>query len=293
MHVECVTNQGSRVVNEDSFYVGDRIAVVIDGASGLSPNSHFAGAGVSGVSSGPEDSLEASTDAHWFARSIVRHLPAALHGGLDLSAAMQHTLAAVRDSVSHIDFRALQAFEQPSAAVAVVRWNAREVEYLAMGDCFIALQNGEGPVEVVTDDRIARFDALAIDAVTSLQREESLTLTEAKQRVLPILQANRSKMNQPNGYPILSLDGQGLADAKTGVYARGDFETKVLLCSDGFARTVDVFQVQTWEQLLRPEVGLHGVLQDLRRMEQGDAQCSEFPRLKAHDDATAVLITLP
>lgn len=289
MYVECVTSQGSRVVNEDSFYVGNHVALVIDGASGLSAEPYFVRGGVRRA---PEQSHEPSTDAHWFAQAIVEHFPVALRAGLDLSAALRRTLAAIRESVSDINVQALQAFEQPSAAAAVVRWNEKEVEYLVMGDCSIIFQNDEGPVQIVTDERVAHFDALAVKAVESLRSQKSLTLTEAKEQVLPLLQANRSKMNQHDGYYILSLDAEGLTHAKTGVYARGSAQTKMLLCSDGFARTVDMFQAVSWDHLLRPEVGLLSALQDLRKIEEGDAQCSEFLRLKVHDDATAVRVVL-
>jgi hypothetical protein len=111
--------------------------------------------------------------------------------------------------------------------------------------------------------------------------------------VLPLLRRNRSLMNKLGGYWVLSLD----SDAPEHLVAASlpaCFGDTALLMSDGFYRLVDTFRVFTDQTLIKAalERGVSSLLQQLRRLELGDPACKKYPRLKATDDASAVLITI-
>jgi len=68
--------------------------------------------------------------------------------------------------------------------------------------------------------------------------------------------------------------------------------THLLLATDGFYRLVDTYGMLTAGELMQAalERGLAPLYAELRRIEDGDPECLAFPRLKARDDATAVLV---
>lgn len=70
--------------------------------------------------------------------------------------------------------------------------------------------------------------------------------------------------------------------------------THALLASDGFYRLVDTYGRYSAEALLQAALadGLAPLYAALRRIEDADPQCLQYPRLKARDDATAFLLKL-
>jgi hypothetical protein len=70
--------------------------------------------------------------------------------------------------------------------------------------------------------------------------------------------------------------------------------THVLMLSDGFYRLVDHYHLYSDESLLTAAVedGLQVLAQRLRRLEDEDAECRVYPRLKPRDDASALLLVV-
>jgi hypothetical protein len=67
---------------------------------------------------------------------------------------------------------------------------------------------------------------------------------------------------------------------------------QVLLASDGLMRLVDVFRLYTASELFaaaRTE-GLAPLMRLLRAVEHDDVHGHRYPRAKAHDDATGLLL---
>jgi hypothetical protein len=68
----------------------------------------------------------------------------------------------------------------------------------------------------------------------------------------------------------------------------------LLLLSDGFYRLVDVFAAVTPAGLMQAALakGLRRLCLELRGLEDADRACSKYLRVKAYDDASAILIAV-
>lgn len=64
----------------------------------------------------------------------------------------------------------------------------------------------------------------------------------------------------------------------------------LLLMSDGFSSLVSDYDAYDLDGLVAAVAtkGLHGLLSEIREIEEADRSCARFPRFKISDDATAV-----
>jgi hypothetical protein len=155
----------------------------------------------------------------------------------------------------------------PQATVVTVRWDGRELEHLVLSDSALLLEDPEGQVTAVLDDRIDRLRA-------------------AGRRVAPL-------RNLPGGFFTAAADPSVSAKAVTGRTPLTALRAVAAL-SDGAARGVEVFGVDDWTatmSLLR-KVGPEALLTRVRAAEDADPDGTAVPRGKPYDDATAVLLEL-
>ncbi len=127
--------------NEDAVAVGDRFAVVLDGAT-AEP----------GFGSGCRHGVR------WFARSIAAELGRLLGtdgDGASLPVLLGDAAGTVR--AAHSGTCDLADPRSPSATVAMLRLRGDRVEHLVLGDAVLLLRDRGGVVTAVTDDRIRRF----------------------------------------------------------------------------------------------------------------------------------------
>lgn len=302
--------------NEDRAGVGRTTAWVIDGATDVLA----------------ERLLPGSSDAAWFAGELDQALSSTLAGLdalnplVSIVPTITHDLserfAATRQRP--VD----RPHEKPSAAAVIVRLSGTRLEAVSLGDCSLIHLPVDGPTTARDlfrgeADRDADADVRAAAAALRDARRASRTPPQSEQRfgasvaatadepacdvverdpptvdairpeLMPLLQKNRGLMNREDGYGIFSIDppperfiAQASADLKPG--------DRLLLASDGFMRLVDVFHRYDLESLAQAidEKGLIALFAELRRIEQDDADGSNRPRAKCHDDATAILLTI-
>ena len=69
---------------------------------------------------------------------------------------------------------------------------------------------------------------------------------------------------------------------------------RLLVLSDGFYRLVDVFGAMSPADLMRRMFtrGAAELCSQLRALEGGDIGCTDHPRVKVHDDASAMLVEI-
>jgi hypothetical protein len=269
---EVVTDKGDGRFNEDRAHFEKDMGWVIDGATGLG-EGHF----------------RDTSDAAWFAERINTALQQTADPSLSLVDILSHAVdrVAAEARTAQAPWLDGPVYEEPSAAVGMVRIRPQQVEYLILGDCCIAASVDGGPAQVLTDTRLHTLDQKVIDFVHQEQIRHGLSYRTAKDRALPMLRQHRERMNSPEGYYNVSLRKQGLPHAITGVIPYTESCT-VLLATDGFARIVDLFRLYSWDELLHLNEKLSTVLQQLRTRELEDPECLQTPRLKVSDDATAV-----
>lgn len=180
--------------------------------------------------------------------------------------------------------------EHPSASGLIVRVGSARLHYVGVGDCTLLAETRHGFRRLVTDERDAGAPWVAQAVAAFHAGSMQATVAEARAHLWPRLRAARAKMNEPDGYGVLSI-----TPTPARFVTSGSFEPAagghVLLASDGLMRLADVYRRHTAEELLAAaRGGLDALVAELRGIEHGDAGCRRFPRVKASDDATGVLL---
>ena len=263
--------------NEDAFAVERSDAVVLDGATGLG-----------------EMLLPGPSDAAWIAHFGARRLMAHRQGGDSPKDALRHALTDAEKSFIGLRRRPpKEKYEIPLASMMFVSAEEDGFAALWFGDCAaLVLRPGEG-VESVGE----AFAKRASEARRVKLLAEANGLAPAggvtRAEVLPHLRASRNKANTRQGGWLFSPDpraaghaGSRRVTAKTG--------TLVLLATDGFlalASDYGAYDAQGLVEAARDK-GLKTLGEELRALEDADAEGRRFPRLKKSDDATSVLLRL-
>jgi hypothetical protein len=270
-------SEAGKVVNEDRATATARAAWILDGATGLSPQRLFPG----------------PSDPAWFAAtadSLLARLTDEGVDGLMLLRRLASELQAACAAAALVPLAETE-IELPSASLAVAQLVAGEIELLMLGDCKLLLRQADGRVEAFDQSSVAQFDAKVVEALRALQSGGETALAKIAPLLTPLLQENRLWKNQPGGYGVLTADPACLAFAETACRRAAD-ATHLLLATDGFYRLVDTYHMLTAGELMQAalERGLVPLHAELRRLEGSDPECLAFPRLKARDDATAILV---
>ncbi len=176
----------------------------------------------------------------------------------------------------------------PSCAVAMLRRSPTgTVEYLVIFDSVVVL-DGPAGLSVSTDHRV---DGYARD-------EHRATLTRSigspahRDAVRALVAAQRPHRNRPDGYWVAAANPAAAAHAVTGTVPPGGV-TRAALLTDGASCLVDRYGLADWRGLLDllDREGPGGVLDRVRRAEDGDPVGERWPRYKRSDDATVAYVT--
>ncbi|MCX4548239.1 protein phosphatase 2C domain-containing protein [Streptomyces sp. NBC_01387] len=180
--------------------------------------------------------------------------------------------AIVRTSDAHRQTCDLSHVRTPQATVVLARWSADTVEHLVLSDSILLVEDVNGAVRAVLDDRLDRLprEVLATHATADAVR------------------------NQEGGFFTAAADPAVVARAVTGRTPLAEVRALAAL-SDGASRWVEVFGEGDWSDcfgVLRKE-GPQGLIDRVRALESADATDRTFLRNgKTHDDASALLLEL-
>ena len=261
--------------NEDAFAAEKYDAVVLDGATGLG-----------------EMLMPGPSDAAWIAHFGARRLMAHRRDGASPQDALRHALADAEKSFIGLRRRPpKEKYEIPFASMMFLSAGENGLEALWFGDCAaLVLHPGES-VEIVGE----AFDKRAAEARRVKLMAEAGGLAPAaglsRAEFLPQIRAARNKANTREGGWLFSPDARAAAHAGSRrVVAKAG--TLVLLATDGFlalASDYGAYDAQTLVEAARDK-GLKVLGEELRALEESDAEGRRFPRLKKSDDATSVLL---
>jgi serine/threonine protein phosphatase PrpC len=217
------------------------------------------------------------SDAAWYARTLDAGIaslspgdPAAIARGAIVRAAEAWSTAVAGMDVPRHGL--------PSAAVAWVGWT-------------VVLRQDGHPARALGRQGVTASEVALNAAVRRLQQEGVADSAARRAALIDRLQSQRARMNSPGGYWIFSVD-PAAADHLDRMDVRLDGAGHLLLATDGFWRLVDPYGVHDADGLMDAVVarGPQALIAELRALEAADADCIRFPRIKARDDATAVLI---
>ncbi len=200
--------------------------------------------------------------------------------------------AVARTAAAHRDTCDLSHPFTPQSTVVAVRWDDESVEHLVLSDSVLLVEDAAGTVRPVLDGRLGRLP----EPVPSL-RAELRRLERGSQAHRTVREKYRiaveSLRNAPDGFFTAAADPSVADRAVAGSRPRGGVRAVAAL-SDGAARLVDVFRQEDWQGAFRlmERDGCARLIARVREAESADPDCARFPRGKAHDDATAVLVRL-
>ncbi|HEY0282957.1 MAG TPA: hypothetical protein VGC27_10085 [Rhizomicrobium sp.] len=263
--------------NEDAFAVEKSDAVVLDGTTGLG-----------------EMLLPGPSDAAWIAHFGARRLMAHRRDGETPIDALRHALSDAEMSFAGLRRRPpKEKYENPFASMMFVSAGEKGFEALWFGDCAaLVLRPGEG-AEIIGE----AFEKRTAEARRIKLLAETAGLAPAaglsRAEYLPHLRASRNKVNTDEGGWLFSPDPR--AAAHVGLRrVTAPAGTLILLTTDGFlalASDYGAYDAQGLVEAAR-ERGLKALGEELRTLEEADAEGRRFPRLKKSDDATSVLLKM-
>jgi hypothetical protein len=169
--------------------------------------------------------------------------------------------------------------ELPSAGIIFVRCTRACIEYARLGDCtgVFAL----GGVTVSTGrSQLHNLDEQVLAKMRALQRTGVRDDTRLRQAITEDLRANRNLTNVAGGYWVLSVEPEAAEHLETRAMPY-ESQATALLMSDGFYRAVDTFQLVGEDRLIAraKDEGLTSILAEVRRIENGDPECVQYPDL--------------
>lgn len=261
--------------NEDTYGLTRLGAFVIDGASALTEKSYL------------PSGNDVAWLVQWWKGYLEEHLDDTSHSIQEI---LKEGISRLNKEVAtFVDLSSLQPHEKLSAGIAVVRKNGQVLETFILGDVKIFIEQSNGQMAVLTDESINRLDEQVIQLMARDEnREDRIVFKGFTQEELDLLNKNRSKMNQPDGYYILSHCEEAVDQ---GIYKTFSVECveRVLLATDG----LNPLQAKyTKKDLLETiwEKGASALIQELRKLEKADKDKTRIGRLKTHDDATLIYL---
>jgi len=273
-----VTDSGSLCkTNEDHYITGRYLFVLFDGATGLG-----------------EKILDGySSDSVWFLEIFERYLLDYWKNGADFlqatSEAINQSSIIFRELTNNINF---PLHRYPSSGMVALTIEDRVVNLYRTGDCSIYSWDSAVAEVLFQESRLSALDESAIKLM-SKHLSDGMSYDSAMQAIMSLLISNRSMMNRPGGYGVLSLDPRCVEFIdKTTIKSSG--ESKLLLTTDGFSAILDSYKKYTIKELFQKleNSNLEEVLEEIRSIEADDNALKMYPRLKVHDDASAMLIRL-
>ena len=180
-----------------------------------------------------------------------------------------------------------EMWQTPCASMMLAVQAEGDVEFLWFGDCAALVKQGDAPVQVVGDG----FEKKAEEGrrAGALAKERHQPATDRSQ-FTDALRTTRNRINSGNSW-LFSPDAKAASHVARRIMKLAPGAT-LLLASDGFLALASDYGAYSADRLMEAALskGLAALGEELRAIEADDAQGAKFPRFKASDDATALLL---
>jgi hypothetical protein len=264
--------------NEDRIGWNETAAFVIDGATSL----------------GDPVIAPPASDAAWIAEWARKRMAAELAPDRSLPEIVRALCASARDRFLEAASPEIERYRHPSASFQSLRLTGAGLEIAGLGDCTLFLRDGAGTLTRHSGLRAGRSGEqssarMALNRVGGLDAEgEGFRDPET----LAALRVSRARHNTKGGVWTLGIHPDA-GDHVRIEMPEAQLPALGLLCSDGFADSVDNYALHTASALMEraERDGLGVLLAEIRRIERDiDPNGLQFPRYKRSDDASAVLV---
>ncbi|MBS4804157.1 MAG: hypothetical protein KIC47_08895 [Clostridium sp.] len=275
-NIKYLSKQGAKIKpNEDKITIIDGAAWVLDGATGITGKRI----------------TEKETDALWYVEKINNYLIKNINSSKSLKDIMKSAIREVKESyITYDGYKNLDEVDYPCAAIALVRFNNKELEYYVMGDCtLIYKEKDEKAVEIV-DKRIIELEERILNSMVKVSKEKEVSILEARRYCDNEVLDVRKMKNKSNGYWILELNEEAIDNGLYGKIAISK-EVSISLTSDGFSQYYDTFNLaEGYSEFIDivKETNIDDLYNNLYLSQEDDSECNNYPRLKKRDDSSIV-----
>jgi hypothetical protein len=255
---------------------GDRFWIM-DGATGLSKQQSF----------------HQESDAYWLVQLYQDYFENNETGEQALQDYIRDAITSVTAHAAKIrPLDTIPAYSLPTSALFFCDFKQNRFRYLQLGDCK-CLISSHHETRLLGESKLEKLDAEVLARVVQYQKRGVGDYQDMWNELLPLLKQNRSMANRHDGYWILGFDGRAAQRSVQGQIEVSP-EDRLLLMTDGYTRLFDVFKSTTASNLLELsfDLGPARMIERLRTLETGDPECLMYPRIKCHDDASALLIDI-
>ncbi len=262
--------------NDDAFGHVDNAAVVLDGATSLG-----------------DPLMPGDSDAAWLAHFGARRLMAHVRDGDAPVDALRYALADAQKSFEALRRRPpAQAWEIPFASMAFAVEAPGGFDFLRFGDCAGLLARPGEAVEILGESFAAKAHEARLAAKSAKEKGVAPAAADNLPEFLPMLRKARDRVNRGDHW-LFSPDPRA-ADHVARQHVAAPKGAMLLLASDGFLALATDYSAYTADSFFAKAVsgGLAALAEELRAIEEADADGRKFPRFKKSDDATAVLLRI-
>jgi hypothetical protein len=275
-------SQGSGRVNEDAVgFIGAaddvEAAWALDGVTGINDVSLGLG----------------GSDAQWFVERIDAHLRVLLPGVRNVATLMSDLVdCLIADQAEATALSSMpDTYDPPAACIAALCRIGSQWHAVRLGDCRLLAEDRQGLRRIV-DFANDGFDDWITGEAQRLRAEGVTDIKAISARLQPELLANRRRRNREGGYGVIAADRACLDFVEHMPFIE---PRSALMASDGFFRLVDHYHEMTEEELLARasrKGQIAELCERLRAIERSDPDCTNFPRFKPADDASAIALVV-
>ncbi len=263
--IEFITDKGISNLNEDNYILDENLFMVFDGATSLTKYTK----------NGKTGGYIASNIARQtFLNSKKLNMETLKQANLNIKKEMLK---------NNIDINKPE--QRWSTIFSGIQINENTITLMQIGDCSIYLKEKNKHLNRITKDQLDPFDSKVIDLATKLRFSQKFS----REELLPLLIQNRAMANKPDGYAVLN----GTEIPENLIFFKKIQKNNIeyiILTTDGFNSLEHKSKQNSFESLFPKYNSLSETLKFIRDQEEKDKECLNFPRIKQHDDATAILI---
>lgn len=268
MDTEHILEKGSGRINEDALVMEENLFGVFDGATSLD-RALFDGCKTGGM-------IASATACSVFAKNGFPLARLARMANQEIGETMR---------CHGVDGAARESLWSTSAAA--VRVEDQALEWVQAGDASIVLIYKDRSHKVLVEQEDHDYETLSI--WKQMASDSPVTIGEA---LAEQIKMTRQGMNR--SYGVLNGECQAEGFIHSGVEPL-DRVTDILVFTDGLQLPSPTPQPRKgFDDLVRHylRLGLHGLRDRIRQVEEKDPQCRQYPRFKCHDDIAAISIRL-
>lgn len=264
-------------VNEDIGHITKNAAWVLDGSTGVTNDHIF---------------TEYDSDAQWFTHRWNDFLIDNIDRDEELKDILKEGVRTIRDEFfSRDNSKNIEKIGFPSSTLALVRWNSSKLEYFILADNIISIERDQS-IKTYKDTMIDRLDSITHSKMHDFILKNNGDIDSAREHVKDILIKNRRLKNTDEGYYVLEFDDYAIDHGVHGELKADNLH--ILIATDGFSALAEKYKHYELDELLpmAKKYNIDKLNDELREIERSDHRGVKYPRIKVHDDSSAIYLEL-